>query len=197
MLPLELIVEGIITTQNADGSTSIAPMGPMVEPAMSRLVFRPFQTSHTYGNLCRERRGVFHVTDNVLMLAQAAIGQLQPRPELIPCREIEGQILADACRWYAFRVTAVDDSQPRAVMTAEVVARGAIRDFLGFNRAKHAVVEAAILATRVDILPESEIRTDLARLEILVDKTGSRREQEAFALLRDYVGARWASRRHA
>jgi hypothetical protein len=192
VLPGELILEGLVTTRNADGSTAIAPMGPIVTPAMRRLVFRPYKTSTTYANLRRDGQGIFHVTDNALMIAQAAIGKLEPRPELISSDVIEGQILADCCRWYAFRVLECDDRQPRTIMTAEVVGSGRRRDFLGFNRAKHAVVEAAILATRVHLLPESEIRAELDRLVVLIEKTGGGAEQQAWELLRSHFEAAWA-----
>ena len=67
------------------------------------------------------------------------------------------------------------------------VADGRIRDFLGFNRARHAVVEAAILATRTRILPRAEILADLGRLAVLVAKTGGPVEEKAFRLLHEYV----------
>jgi hypothetical protein len=61
---------------------------------------------------------------------------------------------------------------------------GRLRDFFGFNRAKHAVVEAAILATRTQILPAAEIEAEYRRLAVLVDKTGGEQEHTAFAFLR-------------
>ena len=96
-------------------------------------------------------------------------------------------ILADACRWYAFRVRSIDDRQPRTEIVADVVDHGRQRDFFGFNRAKHAVVEAAILATRVALLPRAEIEAEFDRLAIMVEKTGGPREHQAFAMLRNYV----------
>ena len=69
----------------------------------------------------------------------------------------------------------------------EVVDWGRIRDFFGFNRAKAAVVEAAILATRVHLLSPDAIRADLARLAVLVEKTGGQSERSAFAFLEAYV----------
>lgn len=191
MQPHELILEGIVTTQNVDGSTAIAPMGPVVDRDIGYLVFRPYTTSNTYANLCRTRQGVFHVTDNVLMLAQAAIGRLQPPPRLTTRDAVQGKILADACRWYAFRIVSIDDRQARASLRAEITAAGWQRDFFGLNRAKHAVVEAAILATRSHLLPERDIRAELDRLAVLVDKTGGRPEREAFDLLRAYLAKAW------
>ncbi len=185
--PPTVILEGILTTLNADGSPNISPMGPIVEPAIERLVLRPYQTSTTYTNLKRSGEGVFHVTDDVLLLATAAVGEPQPMPPLVPATAVTGVIIADACRWFAIRVTAIDDSQPRSRIQADVVDRGQIRDFFGFNRAKHAVVEAAILATRVGILPRDEIAAEFNRLAVLVDKTGGRQERRAFEFLKEYV----------
>ena len=73
---------------------------------------------------------------------------------------------------------------------ARVVHRGLKREFVGFNRAKHAVLEAAILATRTHLLPADQIRDDYARLQILVDKTAGPREREAMELLTRYVHSR-------
>jgi hypothetical protein len=72
-------------------------------------------------------------------------------------------------------------------MRAEVVHTGRLRDFFGFNRAKHAVIEAAILATRTEFLPAAEIDAEYTRLAPLVEKTGGDAERKAFAFLTDYV----------
>ena len=73
-----MILEGIVTTLSADGLLNIAPMGPSVEAdrglEFSRFVLRPFRTSLTYRNLKEHGEGVLHVTDDVLLLAQTAIG---------------------------------------------------------------------------------------------------------------------------
>src|SRR5688500_4968877 len=146
------ILEGIVTTLNADGSPNISPMGPIVDDVLDRLWLRPFQTSTTYQNLKRHGCGVFHITDDAELLAQSAVRQLTAMPRLLPFGNGKSVILADACRWYAFEVESLDDSTERTSMVARVVDRGQLREFLGFNRAKHAVVEAAILATRIQLL---------------------------------------------
>ena len=71
-----------------------------------------------------------------------------------------------------------------------MVDRGTLRDFFGFNRAKHAVIEAAILATRIGILPAAEIRSELERLAAPVEKTAGEQERRAFAFLQDYIAHR-------
>ena len=178
-----LILEGIVTTLSEDGSVNISPMGPVVDGKLDQFVFRPYVTSTTFQNLKREGQGVFHITDDVMLFSQAAVGQPSPMPSLA------GLVLQDACRWFRFEVQSVDDSQEPAQIVASTIDRGRIRDFLGFNRAKHAVIEAAILATRVEILPESTIREELSRVAPLVDKTASASEREAFEFLQRFIAS--------
>jgi hypothetical protein len=182
-----VIQEGIVTTINADGGTNIAPMGPRVDDTMERLWLRPFRTSATYSNLKRTGEGVFHVTDDVLLIARAAIGTPDPLPVLSEATAVTGRILADACRWYAFRVEQIDDSRERSQIDCRVIDCGRIRDFFGFNRAKHAVIEAAILATRTGLLPANEMHREFARLSEIVEKTAGQQESTAFRLLQTYV----------
>lgn len=181
-----MILEGLVTTLGPDGDLNVAPMGPRVEPAMDRFVLRPYRSSNTYRNLRHHGEGVLHVTDDVLLLARAAIGQPLD-PETRPADVIRGAILTGACRYFEFRVAELDDHADRTTILAETVASGRIRDFFGFNRAKHAVLEAAILATRVEFLPLDEILGEFRRLVVPVEKTGGRDERVAFELLNDYV----------
>jgi hypothetical protein len=186
-----MILEGIVSTISPTGAVHIAPMGPRVTftPSgdLERFVLRPFRTAQTYHNLVLQPEGVLHVTDDVLLLARAALGALDPLPHLFPATRVQGWVLADACRWFEFRVTARDDQGERANLTAEVVHAGRLRDFFGFNRAKHAVVEAAILATRTAFWPRDQIEAEFRRLAVLVEKTGGPQEHEAFAFLENYV----------
>lgn len=189
-----MILEGLITTINPDATVNVSPMGPIVDADFCQLELRPYQTSRTFENLMRTRQGVFHVSDDVDLLARAAVDRLESVPPLLPAEDVEGWILADCCRWYAFRVHSIDQRQPRATLLAEVVGAGRRRDFFGFNRGKHAVVEAAILATRVDFLPPDEILNEFARLAIPVAKTGGVQERRAFDFLEDHVRTALAAR---
>jgi hypothetical protein len=51
------------------------------------------------------------------------------------------------------------------------------------------VLEASIIASRARRLPAEEVRADLARLQVLVDKTAGPREREAMELVREHVRA--------
>jgi hypothetical protein len=157
-------------------------MGPHVSADFARFTLRPFPTSNTYRNLLNHGEGVLHVTDDALLLAKAAIGAAV-MPPVRPAAHVTGFVLADCCRYFEFRVKSVDTSAQRVSIEAEVVHAGRVRDFFGFNRAKHAVVEAAILATRLHLLPLAEVASEFAKLRVIVGKTGGPDEHAAMDLL--------------
>jgi hypothetical protein len=162
-------------------------MGPIVDETFATLILRPFRTSQTYQNLKVRPYGVFHVVDDVLHLARAAVGDLPETPANFSAERIAGRVLSSACRWYEFEVATCDDSRERTELMARVVHSGRLRDFFGFNRAKHAVLEGAILATRLHLHSPAEVRGEFERLRIIVGKTAGPQEREAFALLEHHV----------
>ena len=192
-----MIIEGLITTLNADGSVNLAPMGPRVDDAGGpadwiRLRLRPYATSTTYQNLRRGGEGVFHVSDDVELLARAAIG-LAEAPRLTAIVDFKTPRLEDACRWYALRVESIDDLSERVEVDTRVAAWGRVRDFVGFNRAKHAVLEAAILATRVNFVPAADILAQIETFRPWVEKTGGAAEDRAWRLLEDHIRRKLAA----
>jgi hypothetical protein len=191
-----MILEGVVTTLSPEGALNVAPMGPRANAGpIERFLLRPFHTAQTYRNLKAHGEGVLHVTDDVLLLARAALGPVEPPPPVFAAEHVHGFVLEDACRYYEFRVAAIDEREERVRIEAEVVHAARLRDFFGFNRAKHAVVEAAILATRTDVLPLDEIEAEYRKLAVIVDKTGGEQEHQAFAFLRDHVDRVAQSRR--
>ena len=186
-----MILEAIVTTLAPDGTLNVAPMGPDVgEGSLARFTLRPYRTSTTYRNLKAHGEGVLHVTDDVLLIARAAIAKVDDAPTR-PAAAVLGRILDTPGRYHEFRVLDLDDRLDRTTILVETVAEGRqARDLFGLNRAKHAVVEAAILATRLDFLPPGEVKADFARLAVLVEKTGGEAERRAFGLLSDYLEAR-------
>ena len=186
-----MIIEGICTTRNVEGMINVAPMGPEVDQELTSFVFRPFQSSTTFANLRHTRMGVFHVVDDVELIARTAVGCLDRLPELDAAQVVDGTVLRDACRWYEFEVISIDDSSQRTEIRTRVVHIGRYRDSWGFNRAKHAVLEAAILVTRLEFLSRQEVTTDLQRLRRIVDKTGGEQEHAAFEFLIDFAESFW------
>lgn len=189
-----MILETIVTTINQDGSTNVSPMGPTIHlkrndtiESIENFELRPFNTSQTFANLKRTKAGVLHITDDVEMFARSAIGELDPFPKTRDAEKIEGSIIVDACRSHEFVVEFIDQTQPRMHLNCRTVQTHRHRDFVGFNRGKHAVLEAAILATRLDFLPASEISDQFVRLNTIVEKTGGPSELAAIAMLNKYV----------
>lgn len=182
-----MILEGIVTTVSLDGVVNIAPMGPHFDQNEHQFELKPFQTSTTYQNLCQNPSGVFHVVDDVLLIAKSAIHQLQDIPELQKLEKTNSFRLKNCVRWYEFTADEKRSNHPRKLFNCTIVETETVRSMFGFNRAKHAVLEATILATRVDFIPHEEIWSQYERFEIIVQKTGGIDELEAFKLLQNYV----------
>ena len=175
------ILETVVTTINPDGSVNCAAMG--VEWGEQRIVIKPFRGTRTLRNLRATEAAVVNLTDDILLFSQAALGD--PHPPTRAAEAIAGAVLEDACSWREVRVEEIDDGAARARVGTVVVGGGIRREFLGFNRACHAVLEGSILASRAGMLEAGDIRDELGRLQVLVDKTGGPREREAM----DYVRA--------
>jgi hypothetical protein len=179
------IIETVVTTINPDGSVNCGAMG--VEWGAEQIVIKPFRGTRTLRNLRATGAAVVNVTDDILLFSQAALGD--PHPPTHPATNVDGAVLDDACSWREVRVEAIDESEQRARVSTVVVDCGSGREFLGLNRARHAVLEASILASRVRMIPAAEIHAELRRLQVLVDKTGGPREREAMGYVTRHVGA--------
>jgi hypothetical protein len=178
-----MIIETIVTSLAEDGTVNVAPMG--VEWGEHVIVLKPFLETATFRNLMRTRAAVINLTDDVRVFARAAISN--PQYATVPAAVVGGVVLADCCSWREVSVRSIDSTPPRSRIETEVVHRGMRREFLGFNRARHAVLEAAIYATRLHLLERAFIESELARLQVIVDKTAGPGEIEAMALLTDYI----------
>jgi hypothetical protein len=179
------VIETVVTTINPDGSVNCGAMG--VEWGEQQIVIKPYRGTRTLRNLRATGAAVVNVTDDILLFSQAALGD--PHPPTRPAASIEGAVLDDACSWREVRVDAIDDSSPRARVSTLVVGAGAGREFLGLNRARHAVLEASILASRARMLAPDEMHAELRRLQVLVDKTAGPREREAMEYVTRHLRA--------
>jgi hypothetical protein len=128
-----------------------------------------------------------NLIDDVRVFARAAIGNPECATE--PAAIVRGVVLSDCCSWRELTVAAIDSTPPRSRVDARVVHRGMRREFIGFNRARHAVLEAAIYATRVHLLPGDFIAGELERLHVIVGKTAGPAEVEAMDILATYIRA--------
>ena len=178
-----MILETIVTTIDGEGSVNCAPMG--VEWAEAAIVLKPFLETATYRNLMTTRAAVVNLVDDVRVFARGAISN--PVYPTVPAVSVPGVVLADCCSWREVEVTAIDSTPPRSRIDTAVKHHGVRREFIGFNRARHAVLEAAIYATRLHLLPRAFVDEEMTRLQVIVDKTAGPQEQEAMTLLRDFI----------
>jgi hypothetical protein len=182
-----VIIETIVTTMDAEGAVNCAPMGVEWDPDLQpdAIVLKPFLETATYRNVLATRAAVVNLVDDVRVFAKAAISN--PAYETVPAETVRGVVLAGACSWRELEVTSIDSTPPRSRIETRTVHQGVRREFIGFNRARHAVLEAAIYATRVHMLSRDFLLAEVDRLQVIVDKTAGPREFEAMDLLAQYI----------
>jgi hypothetical protein len=178
-----LILETLVTTLDAEGRPNFAPMG--VEWGEHEIVLKPYRETTTFRNLLAVPEAVVNVVDEVLYYVRSALASASFPAQ--PAKVVRGVVLEAACSWRELRVRQSDTSEARARFVCEIVHRGVRREFLGYSRARGAVLEATILATRTRLLPIEEILAEYRRLQLIVDKTAGPSEREAMGLLTEFV----------
>lgn len=180
-----MIRETIVTTRSPDGRVHIAPLGLIEEG--DRLVIAPFRPSATLDNLQANPYAVASYTDDVTVFAGCLTGRRDWPTR--PATKVPGAVLLQALSHAELAVEhAVDDAQ-RPRFLCRVVHEETHAPFHGFNRAQAAVVEAAILVSRLHMLPAEKIDREIGYLRIAVDKTAGPRERRAWAWLMERIAA--------
>ncbi|RFC65419.1 DUF447 family protein [Fulvimarina endophytica] len=180
---MPFIRESVLTTVSVDGAVHIAPLG-IIEDGEHWIV-APFRPSTTLANLEASGRAVVNYTDDALIFAGCLTGR-RDWP-LIP---VEGYViprLAAALSHDVLEVVDVTEDAQRPRFRCKVVSSVQHAPFKGMNRAKAAVLEAAILASRLDMLPSEKIEDEIAYLKIAVDKTAGPDEHKAFGWLLEKI----------
>jgi uncharacterized protein len=181
-----MIRESIVTTLGPDGGVHIAPIGVIVEA--QGLVIAPFRPSATLDNLLARKAAVVNYTDDVRVFAGCITGRKRDWPTR-PAERVQGAVLDAALAHEELELAVVreDSQRPRLICRTVRVATHA--PFRGFNRAQSAVIEAAILASRLSMLPREKIEREIAYLTIGLEKTAGPREREAWGWLMEMIDA--------
>jgi hypothetical protein len=180
-----MIRESIAITANADGTPHIAPIGVIVEP--DALVIAPFRPSVTLDNLAARGAATVNYTDDVRVFAGCLTGR-RDWP-VAPAARVGPPRLAGALAHEEVEVFDRIDDPQRPRLRCRVVHRATHAPFSGFNRAQAAVVEAAILVSRLHLLPREKIAREMEYLSIAVAKTAGDREREAWGWLVAHIAA--------
>jgi len=178
-----MILETIVTSQAPGGACHIAPMGVHVVDA--GYLIMPFRPSTTLENLLASGCAVINMTDDVRIFAGCLTGR-RDWP-LAPATRIACSRLRDTLAHVEVEVIEIGDDDTRPRLLCRTVHEAHHRAFRGFNRAQFAVLEAAILVSRLDRLPPHKIESEMTYLQIGMDKTAGPREREAWGWLTDRI----------
>jgi hypothetical protein len=178
-----MIRETVVTTRAEDGHIHIAPMG--VRQEGEYLLLAPFRPSRSLDNMLRERCAVINYTDDVRIFAGCLTGRWQW--PVCPATRIEGARLADTLAHTEVVVERVEDDALRPRLLCRPVHEAHHAAFGGFNRAQGAVLEAAVLVSRLHLLPWEKIQSEIDYLGIAIEKTAGAKERQAWEWLMEAV----------
>jgi hypothetical protein len=178
-----VIRETIVTTRDAQGRVHIAPIGLIEEEG--GVVIAPFRPSTTLDNLASNPHAVANYTDDVLVFAGCLTGR-RDWP-VRPATKVPGVVLGQALAHDELAVVRVEEDPRRPRFHCRVVYAETHAPFRGFNRAQAAVVEAAILVSRLGMLPAEKVDREIEYLTIAIDKTAGPRERQAWEWLMQRV----------
>lgn len=182
---MPLIRETIITTLTPEGEPYIAPLGIIEEG--ENWVIAPFKPSTTLENIRTHGTATVNYIDDVRIFAGCLTGR-KDWP-VLPTEEIEGVYLEAALTHAELEVETITEDEVRPRFSCRVVNEVAHKPFYGFNRAQAAVVEAAILASRLKMLPRDKVVSEMKYLQIAIDKTAGEIELEAWGWVKEMIDA--------
>jgi uncharacterized protein len=171
-----MIYEAVISTRHADGSPHFSPIGYRLD--RDEVAVAPFVPSTTLDNLRRDRAAVLNFTDDVSVIAGCLTGR-RDWPT-VATRGVPGWRLANALAHRELILLRCDDDTRRPTFYFSTAFEQTHASFKGFNRAQAAVVEAAILLTRLDRLAPGKVADEMAYLGIAIRKTAGPVELRAW-----------------
>ncbi len=187
---MPMIRETILTTVSRDGRVHVAPIGIIADG--DDWIIAPFRPSITLENLSAVPFAVANYTDDVRIFAGCLTGR-HDWPTTA-ADDVPVPRLAAALAHAELAVLDVTEDEERPRFRCVVVRRGSHAPFEGFNRAKAAVVEAAILVSRLNMLPREKVEAEIAHLASAVEKTAGAEEAQAWAWLNEAIRAHYAGK---
>ncbi len=189
-MPNDMIHETVVTTVNRDGVVHIAPMG--VRYRDGEVILMPFRPSATLDNIVASGHAVVNLTTDVRVFAGCVTGR-RDWPT-VAAERIAGARLQSALGHLELVLVQECGDEARPTLRMACVHEGRHAGFAGFNRAQAAVIEGAVLVSRLHLLPPDKIAHEMAYLQIAIDKTAGPDEHEAWQWLRAAIAAHAARR---
>jgi hypothetical protein len=178
-----MILETIITSVDEQGRAHVTPFGIRMQDGL--VVISPYKPSTTLDNILATKHAVLNLTDDVRVFA-GALTRRQPWT-LLHTETVEGYRLADTLAHKELKLVKVEQDAMRPQLFLEVVYEAQHKPFQGFNRAQAAVIELAVLVSRLARLPMEKITQEMSYLTIAIEKTAGPRELEAWNWLVEAV----------
>lgn len=179
-----MIVESIITTRALDGRVHIAPMGVREENGF--VILAPFKPSTTLDNIVASRCAVQNFCDDVRVFAGCITGAQRDWPA-VAATHVDGVRLRDTLAHSELKLVRLEDDPQRPTLYLQRVHAENHSAFRGFNRAQAAVIEGAVLVSRLHLLPAEKIDNEWRYLTIAMEKTAGENEREAWRWLENKI----------
>ena len=186
------IFETVVTTCSPEGIVHVAPMG--VRYVGEQVVLKPFRPSNTLDNVLATRSAVLNALTDVRVFAGCVTGRRSwPTLPVDTGSDTAAVRLACAHSHLLLRLADVEEDPQRPTLRLARLREATHSTFRGFNRAQAAVIEGAVLISRLHLLPPDKVDREMAYLQIAIDKTAGEPELEGWAWLQEAV-ARHRSR---
>jgi hypothetical protein len=182
-----MIRETIISTRSADGKPHLAPLGATV--IEGGYLLQPFRPSRTLDNLMATRVACINFTDDVRIFSALVSRHKQLEIPLAKATKIDCQRIAATLAHQELIVDRIEEDAQRPRFFCKIERSEMHRPFMGLNRAKAAVIEAAVLVSRLSMLPVDKVEREMAHLAIIVEKTAGAEEQEAWSWMAEAVAS--------
>lgn len=181
----DVIFETVVTTVSPDGRPHVAPMGVRYQDG--QVVLMPFKPSTTLDNIVETGHAVLNLLTDTRVFAGCVTGRKQWPVQ--PAEQVPGVRLACALGHVELRLAEQRDDAQRPVLHMARVHEVQHAPFIGFNRAQAAVLEGAVLVSRLGMLPAAKVDAEMAYLQIAIDKTAGPEEREAWGWLQEAIAS--------
>jgi len=178
-----MIFETIIVSTDIDGVPHVTPFGIKYEGNL--VIISPFKPSKTLSNILATQSATMNLTDDVRVFA----GALTKRQSwtLLAASKIKGLRLENCLAHTELTLLEVREDVERPQLLMRQIETQRHAGFKGFNRAQAAVIELAVLTSRLHLLPPEKIHAELTYLQIAIDKTSGEHELEAWGWLMEKI----------
>lgn len=179
--PREPIFELIVVSEDAQGNPHIAPFG--IRRRNHQVLIAPYRPSTSLDNLLQQGRATLNMTDDVRVFAGALTGH--------ECwaikRDNQAWVLDSALSYQTLKLQQVEDNELRPTLYFDVLESKTLSAFAGYNRAQNAVIELAVLVSRLHLLPIAQIKQEMQYLHNAISKTAGEREWQAWQWLAEKI----------